>query len=149
MTTVFVDGEWQSVSEKDHPQLLTPGWNSARWIEPDGTVRKGLHVVRDGVQAVGYAVRLVPLPGINLLPDGLRLHFRVMRYPVDPVDNGTYWIGPIAVPDRTAAFYFAPGVYFDHKGGHKGDAYGVDIKTSRSRVRIDQLKLTLLPVTPA
>lgn len=142
---VFVDGEWQSMSVKDQPQLLTPGWNTARWIEKGGSVRKGLHVVRAGVQAVGYATQVIPLEDEKLLPTALRLMWRVVRYPIDPADQGTYWTGPIDVPDRIREFYFAPGVYFDHKGGKVGDAYGLDIKTNRS-VRLGQWKLTLIPV---
>lgn len=140
MTEVFVDGLWQSVSEKTHPQTIPAREPTAlRWIDGNGNQRRALRVLEDGVQGVGYAFRIrTPLANVTV-------EFRVERYDVNgnPIDgdNGTFWIGPL--PVAIGAWYYA-SLHDDHKGGHVGMGYGTTIRTSRA-VKVDQFKMTLIP----
>lgn len=151
MTEVFRDGEWQSVAEKSHPQEITGGqggWVILRWIGSDRKGHGKLDVLRDGVQLVGFAVRVRPPAGRATFGPDVHLWWRIQRYPIEAGDNGTYWNGPVIAPAGEPALYFAPGLFADHKGGKVGRSYGVDIRSSKG-VKVDQFKMTLKPADPA
>lgn len=141
MTSVYRDGNWQSVAEKDHRQPIAgmEQWIPLRWIGDKGENRQGLRVVAPGPQGFTWAVRVLPR-GIAFLP-GTRVWFRIQRY--DSMDSTAY-IGPITISTVEPVYYWS-GHKNDRKGGEVGNAYGVDIKTTRAVV-IDQLMLELVPL---
>lgn len=122
MTKVFVDGDYQSVAEKTHPQRVPGGevWTSLRWVDEAGKSQRALMVKRAGRQDVDYAVRVDAQAAVNLV------WTRVQRYPVDPADNGTHWQGPFrTTPGKPLHL---TGHALDNQAGKVGRGYGVDVK---------------------
>lgn len=129
MTNVYRDGDYQSVAEKTRPQSIEGGevWTHARWVDEGGKRRTSLAVVVPGVpQDFDYALKVDSQPTANLV------WHRVQRYPVDAVDGGTHWQGPIrTVPGEPT---YLTGHALDRQNAVAGHGYGVDVKFRRPAV---------------
>lgn len=135
MTTIFRDGYWQSMAEKTHPQIIRAGKVTAlRAVLDDGTIRAGLRCLVTDKHDYDWAVRVVPAGRVFL--EDTWVEFRVHRYPEEPDDNGTHWIGPFLLPKGGRYWSMSSGP-MDHKGGVIGHGYGLDILSTRT-VKVTQ-----------
>lgn len=130
MTTIFRDGYWQSMAEKDHPQTVKANRVTAlRAVLDDGTIRAGLRCLVTDKHDYEWAVRIEPVGRVFLADTWVEL--RIHRYPEEPGDNGTRWIGPFLLPKGETYWSMASGL-MDHKGGVVGHGFGVDIVSTRT-----------------
>lgn len=127
---------WQSGTRPAGRQRIPRGkvWTPLWTIDADGRKVYGFDCEVDGAHDIDYALRFLPGHGL--------VWYRVVRLPYDPADNGTRWVGPIAL-HPTEHTYDGRNL-MDLQGGIAGHGYGVEVRSTLGAT-CDQFYLKLDP----
>lgn len=126
---------WQTGSRSKLAQRIPPGekWTPL-WTLVDGKRKTNWWCPVDGEYDIDWAIRALPGTGL--------LWIRVMRLPVDDVDNGTRWVGPLRLFQRE--HLYDGRNLMDKQGGIEGHGYRLEAKSDRG-CYVDQVYFKLDP----